>query len=111
MSVIVFSFQYVGLPVFGQLCHMCPVSSMCFVYFEFCLSVLMAWICSLYWTLKVHPVCLVYLSGHSLHFNSYTPLQLYVPIVFLFILDVFYCVSSFECCLYVILSFNEEACN
>jgi hypothetical protein len=49
---------------------------MCSAYFEVCLFVLMAWICSLYWPLNVCPICPTYLSGHSLHFSWYTPLWL-----------------------------------
>jgi hypothetical protein len=41
----------------------------------------MAWICSLYRTLNIRPVCVKYLSGYTLHFNWYTPLWLYVSVV------------------------------
>jgi hypothetical protein len=36
----------------------CPVLSICWAYFEFCLFVCMDWVCSLYWALNVHSVCL-----------------------------------------------------
>jgi hypothetical protein len=69
--VIVLSFQYVGLPTFGQLSHVCVLCRMYVVrYLEFCRFVLMAWICSVYWTLKAYPVCPVHLSAHFLHCNG-----------------------------------------
>jgi hypothetical protein len=49
--------------------YVCPASSMCWAYFEFCLFLLMAWICSLYRTLNVRPICPTYFNGHSLHIN------------------------------------------
>jgi hypothetical protein len=41
----------------------------------------MIWICFLSWILNVHPVFPMYLSGHLLHFNWYTPLWFYVSVV------------------------------
>jgi hypothetical protein len=38
----------------------CPVSSICSAYFEFCLFAFMAWICSLYRILNFRSVCSVY---------------------------------------------------
>jgi hypothetical protein len=61
--------------------YVCPVSSICWAYFEFCLFVFMAWICFLYRTSNVRPVCPTYLSEHLLHFNWYTLLWFYVSIV------------------------------
>jgi hypothetical protein len=77
----------------------CPVSSICWAYFEFRLFVFMAWICSLYWTYKnICPVCPLYLSGHSLHFNWHTPSLLYVSIFpSLGFRLILLCISSFEC--------------
>jgi hypothetical protein len=37
--------------------YVCPVSGICSAYFEFCLFVFMAWICSSYRILNVRPVC------------------------------------------------------
>jgi hypothetical protein len=61
--------------------YVCLVWRMCWAYFEVCLFVLMTWICCLYWVLNVHPVCPMYLNGHSLHFSWYTPLWLYMSLI------------------------------
>jgi hypothetical protein len=58
--------------MFGRLCHMCVSCVKCMLSIFF-----MAWSCFLYWTLNVRPVCLMYLSGHSMHFNWHTPLWSY----------------------------------
>jgi hypothetical protein len=57
-----------------------PKFKICSAYFEFCLSVLMAWMCSLYLVRKVRPVSPTYLSGQSLHLSWYMPLLLYIYI-------------------------------
>jgi hypothetical protein len=61
-----------------------PASSMCWVYFDVWLLVLMAWICSLYRSLNVRPVCPMYLSGHSLHFSWYTLPFWYMSVIWFF---------------------------
>jgi hypothetical protein len=45
------------------------------------LFVFTTWVCSSYRVFNVRPVCPMYLSGHSLHFNWYIPLWLYVSVV------------------------------
>jgi hypothetical protein len=59
---------------------MCPVSSVCLAYFEFCLFVLMAWICFLCWTLNIRPICPTYFSGRSLYFSRKFPLLLFLSV-------------------------------
>jgi hypothetical protein len=70
------SFECVVFLMLRRLCHMCVV---CQVYVE-CIFELffffMVCICSLHWTLNVHPVCVIYLNGHSLPFNWHIPLWL-----------------------------------
>jgi hypothetical protein len=56
--------------------YACSMSSMCWAYFEICLFVIMAWMCSIYWVSNVCLICPMYLSGHSLYFSWYTPLCL-----------------------------------
>jgi hypothetical protein len=59
----------------------CPVSLMCHANLEFEFLVLTARMCSLNLSLNVRPICPTYLSGHSSHFNWYTPLRLYTSSV------------------------------
>jgi hypothetical protein len=54
-------------------------------------------ICSLYLVLNVRPVCPIYLRGHSLHAIWYTPLQLYMSVIFSL---------AFTCCFIVLLVLN-----
>jgi hypothetical protein len=77
----------------------CPVSSVWCACFEFFLFVPMAWIYSLYRTLKVRPLCQTYLSSHS--FVSIDTLSLNCLCI-LFLLDFrwFYYVGSFKCYFY-----------
>jgi hypothetical protein len=46
-----------------------PVSRICCAYFEFCLSVLIVWMCSLNLDVQVLPVWPTYFLGQSAHFN------------------------------------------
>jgi hypothetical protein len=53
---------------------------MCCANCEFCLLILMAFMCSLYRTLNVRPVCPIYLCRHSLHCSRHIPLWWYLPL-------------------------------
>jgi hypothetical protein len=66
-----------------RMCHICVLY---YVHVKHivnfvCLFLWLGWICSLYRTLNVRPVCPTYLSRYSLHFNWYTPLRLYASFV------------------------------
>jgi hypothetical protein len=77
-----FLFMYSTSIVSLIVLYACPVSSMCKAYIEACLFVFMAWICSLYRGLNVLPVCLMYLSEHSLFYLVYSTLIIYVSYLF-----------------------------
>jgi hypothetical protein len=72
-----------------------PVSSMC-AYFGICLLVFMTWICSLYQSLKMRPVCPTYLIGHLLHFSWYTPHFFICQLLGFLVLNYFYSVVCFK---------------
>jgi hypothetical protein len=81
--------------VFGRFCYMCVL---CQVYVEPTLSFVYFYGLdnSLYRILNVRPVCHMYLSGHLLSFNWYSPLWLYLSIVPSWFKIESYCISSSE---------------
>jgi hypothetical protein len=70
--------------VFSIVSYLCPVSITCCAHLEHCPLFFMSLI---YYVLNV---CHIYLCGHSVHCSWYTPLKLYLSMVFLFVLNSFY---------------------
>jgi hypothetical protein len=60
--------------------YLCPVFNMWFEYRELLLLFLNACMCSLYLVRNVLPVCLMYVSGQSMHFIWQIPLSLYLSV-------------------------------